>query len=70
MSAPLRPLANRNGLALVVRHLVLAGACCPACGHGTRATSKRWAKCKQCGARVQRRTPAEVTRAMKGATHA
>lgn len=70
MSAPIRPLANLAGLALVVRHLALSGAFCPDCGHGTRATSKRWAKCKQCGARVRRRTPAEVAREMKEAPHA
>jgi len=28
---------------------------CPKCGFGTRAISKRWARCKRCGARVERR---------------
>ena len=27
----------------------------PKCGHGTRVLSKGWAKCKECGERVERR---------------
>ena len=38
----------------VVDYLVSIGAMCPKCGHGTRVTSKRWARCKQCGERVPR----------------
>ena len=48
-------LANRDHLTLVVGALVVMGAMCPTCGHGTRATSKRWARCKKCGERVPRR---------------
>lgn len=48
-------LANRGHLALVVGALVVMGAMCPTCGHGTRATSKCWARCKKCGERVRRR---------------
>lgn len=48
------PLANRTGIAVVVTLLIGSGAMCPKCGHGTRATSKRWARCKQCGERVPR----------------
>lgn len=53
-------LAHRDGPALVVGLLVLMGAACTKCGHGTRATSKRWTKCKKCGERVRRRTNEEV----------
>lgn len=49
-------LANRDHLELFVGLLILKGAMCPKCGHGTRVTSKRWAKCKKCGERVERRT--------------
>jgi uncharacterized protein (DUF983 family) len=35
--------------------LIFMGEMCPKCGHGTRVTSKRWAKCKKCGERVERR---------------
>ena len=48
-------LANEGALALVVGLLFYAGAVCPKCGFGTRVTSKRWAKCKKCGERVERR---------------
>ena len=48
------PLAHKRGIELVVGLLMVNGAMCPKCGHGTRATSKRWARCKKCGERVQR----------------
>jgi hypothetical protein len=48
-------LAHRDGLAFVYALMVGSGGICPDCGHGTRATSKRWAKCKACGKRVARR---------------
>jgi tRNA(Ile2) C34 agmatinyltransferase TiaS len=48
-------LANRTGIAVVATLLMGSGAMCPTCGHGTRVTSKRWAKCKKCGERVARR---------------
>jgi uncharacterized protein (DUF983 family) len=53
-------LAHRDGLPLVTALLIGSGGMCPDCGHGTRATSKRWAKCKQCGKRVARRSMDEV----------
>lgn len=49
-------LSNRIGIALVLTELLTMGALCPACGHGTRVTSKRWARCKKCGERVQRQS--------------
>ena len=48
------PLSHRDGLAFAVGFLVGTGAMCPKCGHGTRVTSKRWARCKRCGERVAR----------------
>lgn len=48
------PLATLDGISVMVAHLALSGALCPECGHGTRATSKKWARCKKCGERVQR----------------
>lgn len=56
-----RPLATKQGLALMLALLVGSGAMCPKCGFGTRATSKRWARCKRCGERVARRPMGEVT---------
>ena len=50
------PLCTEEGLALFVGLLSYSGAMCPKCGHGTRRTSKRWAKCKKCGERVERRS--------------
>jgi hypothetical protein len=49
-----RPLAHKGGITLVFGLLVASGAMCPKCGFGTRVTSKRWARCKQCGERVER----------------
>lgn len=54
-------LAHKDGAPLVIGLLLAKGALCPECGHATRVTSKRWAKCKQCGARVERKTWDEVT---------
>jgi tRNA(Ile2) C34 agmatinyltransferase TiaS len=48
------PLATATGVSLIVAFLLHDGAMCPKCGHGTRATSKRWARCKRCGERVRR----------------
>lgn len=47
-------LANRRHLSLVMLLLMRSGSLCDKCGHGTRVTSKNWAKCKQCGERVKR----------------
>ena len=46
--------ANEDHLNLFIGLLVHQGAMCPKCGYGTRVTSKRWAKCKRCGERVER----------------
>lgn len=55
------PLATRSGISLVVGLLMASGSLCPKCGYGTRATSKRWAKCKKCGhARIPRCAIADV----------
>ncbi len=48
------PLAAKTGLQFMIGILLAHGFMCPECGHGTRATSKRWARCKACGARVRR----------------
>ena len=45
----IHPLARLDGLAIFCAILAEAGAACPDCGHGTRATSRRWAKCPECG---------------------
>jgi tRNA(Ile2) C34 agmatinyltransferase TiaS len=58
-------LASLSGLAVVVTLLAGSGAMCPKCGHGTRVTSKRWAKCKKCGERVARRPMDEVAGELK-----
>jgi tRNA(Ile2) C34 agmatinyltransferase TiaS len=50
-----RVLATKDGLELMLGLLFAQGAMCPRCGFGTRVTSKRWAKCKRCGERVERR---------------
>jgi hypothetical protein len=49
-----RPLAHKDGINLVFGLLMASGAMCPKCGFGTRATSKKWARCKKCGERVER----------------
>lgn len=49
------PLATKTGLELFIGALLYKGAMCPVCHFGTRVTSKRWAKCKKCNARVERR---------------
>ncbi len=59
-------LANRVGIRIVCALLAGLGAICPKCGYGTRATSKRWAKCKRCGERVSRAT---ARAARNGQTH-
>lgn len=48
------PLATKDGLELFVGLLLHRGALCPKCFYGTKVTSKRWAKCKKCGERVER----------------
>jgi hypothetical protein len=49
------PFASREGLTLIVALLIHQGGMCPKCGKGTRATSKRWARCIKCGNRVERK---------------
>lgn len=41
--------------------LLVMGALSPCCGYGTRKTSKRWARCKKCGGRVELRSDEKVT---------
>ena len=48
------PLATEKGFWFTVGILVGMGAMCPDCGHGTRVTSRHWARCKKCGKRVAR----------------
>ena len=55
------PLAHKDGPRLLVAILTYQGDMCPKCGHGTRVTSKRWARCKKCGERVRRRDLPETT---------
>lgn len=55
-----RPLVTERGLALFVGLLIHTGGMCPKCNHGTRVTSKRWARCKKCGERVQRKPMPET----------
>ena len=49
------PLATKRGLEMMLTLLFHTGAMCQKCCFGTRVTSKRWAKCKKCGERVERR---------------
>lgn len=51
-------LARLDHLALFGSILLRMGAICPKCGYGTRVTSKRWARCKRCGERVERKAAA------------
>lgn len=48
------PMAHKDGPALICAILLRDGSMCPVCGFGTRATSKKWARCKRCGERVER----------------
>lgn len=48
-------LANKRHLSLFIGILIYKGAMCEKCGHGTRVTSKRWARCKKCNHRNARR---------------
>lgn len=51
----LHPLATEGGLKAMLLTLIQSGAMCGECGYGTRVTSKRWARCLQCGKRVARK---------------
>lgn len=53
MSFPI--LAHKDGLRAMIGALIEMGAICPKCGIGTRVTSKKWARCKRCKERVERR---------------
>ena len=55
-------LARKDGIALVLALLIAQGGMCEECGHGTRVTSKNWARCKSCGHRNRRRTIEEASR--------
>ena len=55
-------LTNQKGLELFVSLLMYQGAMCPKCNYGTRVTSKRWARCKKCGERVERRSLDDLKR--------
>jgi len=48
--------SSKQGITLFVAMALAEGVMCPRCGYGTRRTSKRWARCKKCGHRVERRT--------------
>ena len=52
--------ANRSHAELFFLILLHKGDLCPRCGHGTRYTSERWARCKECDERVPRRTTEDV----------
>lgn len=56
----MRILASRDGLALMFTLMVRSGGLCPKCFQGTRVTSERWARCRECGERVERRDMDEV----------
>jgi tRNA(Ile2) C34 agmatinyltransferase TiaS len=48
-------LAHQEGIRIFIALLVHRGALCPKCAFGTRVVSKKWAKCKKCGDRIERR---------------
>lgn len=54
MNHPNLRLWAKDGIKLVFGLLMASGAMCPKCGFGTRVTSKKWARCKKCGERVER----------------
>ena len=60
------PLATATGINLMGALLMGSGAMCPKCCHGTRVTSKRWARCKKCGERVPRRKMEDVAAELRG----
>jgi len=47
------PLATKTGIEMMITMLIVSGAMCHKCGYGTKKTSKRWARCKRCGERVE-----------------
>ncbi len=49
------PWAHKDGISTLFEILHAMGAICPKCGYGTRVVSKRFAKCKKCGEKVERR---------------
>lgn len=63
MSADPFRLSSRHHASLFLGILVALGGMCPKCGHGTRVTSKRWARCKreECGERVARQDRQDLT---------
>lgn len=48
------PLATKTGIEMMFAMMIYNGDMCHKCGHGTRKTSKNWARCKKCGERVRR----------------
>lgn len=54
--------ANRTHLGAMIGLMIAMGDLCPKCHWGTRKTSKRWARCKSCGERVERISSAEAVR--------
>lgn len=55
------PLAHKDGIAFFFGYLLHTGSMCPKCGFGTRVTSKRWARCKKCGERCERKPDPELS---------
>lgn len=47
--------AHKEGIMLLFSMLLHQGDMCPKCWYATKKTSKRWAKCKKCGMRVERK---------------
>jgi hypothetical protein len=61
------PFARLDGIGIMFTLLLGSGDLCPACGYATRPTSKRWARCKQCGkSRIPRREMSRGAQEMKG----